>query len=378
MPKTAKKPEILLVTRPLTPPWDEASKNFAYLLARSLIGFKFHILVGEKIPRLPKNIIQHQIYRGADWNIMQKTKLVLKLFILLKRNPQIKIIHFIFVPTPFNTKILKNLIASFSVKTVQTIACVSEKNKERINPLLFADRLITYSRHSAAIFSGGDRKKTLVIPPFIDFNEFTPIAENKKRELRMKYRLGREEKIILYPGEYSRLNALPTLHQGFILIKSKIPNAKLLMACRLKSREDQKIEKEFQSQIAKTGLTNSVAFLGRVKNMAEIYQLSDLTVFPVRSMEGKFDFPFVLLESLACGTPILTSDIAALPEIWDSNQDYLNKYIFDHANVSAFAVKSIAILKEKAGGNAALPKYAKQKFNRRKILEAYSKMYSSI
>jgi len=378
MKSTDKIHEILLVTRPLTPPWDEASKNFAYLLAKRLVGFKFHILVGEKDSHLPQNVTQHLIYRGADWNIMQKTKLVLKLFLLLKRNPQINIVHFIFVPTPFNTKILKSLTASPSVKTIQTIACVSGKNKGGIKTLLFADRFITYSKYTTANFSGEDRKKTLTISPFIDFKKFTPVGKNKRGKLRIEYRFRPGDKIILYPGEYSRLNALDLLWQGFCSIRSKIPNAKLLMACRLKSREDQKIERAFQEKIAKSKFADSVKFLGRVENIKELYQLSNLTVFPVKSMEGKFDLPFVLLESLACGTPILTSDIGALPEIWQDNPEYLEKYVFPSKDPSLFVKKSVSILNQKEPADLKLAAYIKNRFNQEKILKKYAQIYSTL
>ena len=57
--------DILLATRPLTPPWDEASKNFAYFLAKSIhdSGLRVHILTTPtRLDDMGDHVIQHPIY----------------------------------------------------------------------------------------------------------------------------------------------------------------------------------------------------------------------------------------------------------------------------------------------------------------------------
>jgi len=390
MEKTSRVPEILLVTRPLTPPWDEASKNFAYTLARNLKDFHFHILVGEYDANLPKRITQHVIYHGSSWTTLQKTKLVLKLFLLLKRTRGINIVHFLFAPTPFNTRVLKSLVKSFPVKVIQTIASVPKNAKDKIASALFADKLIVYSEYAknnlvgTRNFSSPHKGKISIIPPFIDFSEFSIPGQEERNALRKKWKVGKGEKVILYPGEYSRLGATDNLFEGFVRIKKKLPEAKLFMACRLKKKEDQKIERKFKKDISIAGLSSSVNFLGKVKNIRKLYAVSDLTVFPAnfmegKSLEGKFDFPFVLLESLACGTPILTSNVAALPEIWKRDRKYLEKFVFPSGKPNIFANKCLEILKQERKVYAKkLSKFVIERFNKDEILEKYSTLYSSL
>jgi glycosyltransferase involved in cell wall biosynthesis len=390
MENTNKKPEILLVTRPLTPPWDEASKNFAFQLAKNLDKYHFHILVGEYDPELPKRITQHVIYRGSAWTTIQKTKLVLKLFLLLKRNPSINIVHFLFAPTPFNTTVLKNLVRASAVKVIQTVASVPRNAREKINAALFADEIVVYSDYAkkqllaAARKNPKKKKEITVVSPFIDFAEFALATQKERQAARKKWKIDPAEKVILFPGEYSRLGAMDNVLKSFRIIKKRLPASRLLMACRTKKKDDQKIERKFKKDISLAGLSSSVNFLGRVDNIRELFIISDLTIFPAnfmegKSLEGKFDFPFVLLESLACGTPIITTNIAALPEIWQEDKALQKKYLFEKGDYKELARKSLAILKQNRTVFAKeLNKFVIARFNKENSLENYSKIYESL
>jgi glycosyltransferase involved in cell wall biosynthesis len=67
------------------------------------------------------------------------------------------------------------------------------------------------------------------------------------------------------------------------------------------------------SRAAELSLQDDVAFLGYVaeEHLPALYCLSDLLVFP--SLYEGFGLP--PLEAMACGTPVITSDSSALPEV---------------------------------------------------------------
>jgi len=63
---TMSRKTILLATRPLVPPWDEASKNFAYFLAKSITKHQVTVFTTPTpLPDLPGNVIQDPRYTGA-------------------------------------------------------------------------------------------------------------------------------------------------------------------------------------------------------------------------------------------------------------------------------------------------------------------------
>jgi glycosyltransferase involved in cell wall biosynthesis len=65
-------------------------------------------------------------------------------------------------------------------------------------------------------------------------------------------------------------------------------------------------------QVREEGLTEAVRFLGFVADadLPALYTLADLLAYPSR-YEG---FGIPVLEAMACGTPVVTSDNSSLPE----------------------------------------------------------------
>ncbi|MHA1747933.1 MAG: glycosyltransferase family 4 protein [Promethearchaeota archaeon] len=71
----------------------------------------------------------------------------------------------------------------------------------------------------------------------------------------------------------------------------------------------------YQSLVKKWGLQDNVKFLGRVSDqkLIELYYNSDVLILPsVSELEG---FGLVALEAMACGTPVIVSDICGVSEV---------------------------------------------------------------
>ena len=81
------------------------------------------------------------------------------------------------------------------------------------------------------------------------------------------------------------------------------------------------LKESLRAVVKESNLAESVKFLGRVSedDLPRYYQAADFFVLPTRELEG---FGLVILEAMACGTPVLGTPIGAIPEtvgLFDKN-----------------------------------------------------------
>ncbi len=74
------------------------------------------------------------------------------------------------------------------------------------------------------------------------------------------------------------------------------------------------LRSSLERQIREQGLSDRVALLGFIleADLPKYYQAADLVLMPTQEMEG---FGLVTVEALACGTPVLGTPVAAIPEV---------------------------------------------------------------
>ena len=196
-----KRKKILLVTRPISPPWDEASKNFAYYLAKNIgDGFEMNMMTKEVMPGLSQNIVQHPIYTTseiADFGLGQKLKASLFQY---RTKGLFDINHYFFTPTKLNSLLIKTCLSSKKTKTIQTVATLREDllSDDDLKNILFADLIITYSDYAKNKLESLGFENVKRIYPGIDIEKFKPETKNMKTMDILSIRPG--DFIIAYPS----------------------------------------------------------------------------------------------------------------------------------------------------------------------------------
>lgn len=131
---------------------------------------------------------------------------------------------------------------------------------------------------------------------------------DKKRQIINKYNL---DKFILYVSNIHRYKNFIELTQAFAMIHNKIDNEiKLVLVGRC---FDDGYYDEMIRFIREKGLEERVLFLGEVpyEELPFLYASCKLFVYPSTCE----NCPNILIEAMACGAPILASNIEPMPEI---------------------------------------------------------------
>jgi glycosyltransferase involved in cell wall biosynthesis len=148
--------------------------------------------------------------------------------------------------------------------------------------------------------------KIHVIPGGVDIERFQP---NLSRNLaRTQLGWPSDRQIIFTSRRLVNRVGLDKMLEAMAIIKPRVPDVMLAIAGR------GPMLVSLQQQAEYLGLSDRVKFLGFLpdEQLPVAYQAADLSVMPSQSFEG---FGLALVESLACGTPVLCTPVGGMPEI---------------------------------------------------------------
>ena len=193
-----------------------------------------------------------------------------------------------YLPNKFALYYAKFMI-SRAVKRSEYILTVSENTKKDLIKYFNADPnkiVITYN--------GVDKK-------------FRCKEKSEYEYLYSKYRIDRNKKILLYVGNKKPHKNIAKLIKAMSLLENK-ENYTLVL-----SGKGFEGYNELENLSDKLGLNELIIHTGIVSDeeLVDLYNLADLFVFP--SLYEGFGIP--LLESMACGTPVICSNSSSLPEV---------------------------------------------------------------
>jgi len=366
---------ILLITRPIAPPWDEASKNFAFYLAKSVENFEFSVLTPGVVNSLPLKIKQLPIFSSNHPNLRlnQQAKL-LKLIPLIGK---FDIAHFMLTPNKLNAFGFKTFLTRRQTKSVQTVATLREDlfSDKDFKKIIFADLVITYSDYAKNKLTKLGFKNVQRIYPGIDVQLYSPATKNLSTLALFKIK--QDDFVISYQGEYTRLGATDTIVASLPQLFKEIPNAKFIFANRIKNEKDAVKKAQVIETLKKNGIIEKVVFTDTFSDMPKIYNLSDVVIFPAQNMYGKFDVPLVVIEAMACAKPVVISNLPILQE-FSSNK---NSISIDPTSQTQL-VKAIVDLsqdKEKCTklGKAAR-QYVTENFDINSVAKQYERAYRDL
>jgi len=147
------------------------------------------------------------------------------------------------------------------------------------------------------------------IPNGVDINIFNL---KNKLEMRKKLNLPLDKKILLFSSDFGTDNPYKGgeyIKQTYEILKNREDLFFLIIGGDSTELTDKNLKK--------------VEYLYNEKDLSEYYSASDLFIYPTLAD----NFPYVVLESMACGTPVVAFNTGGVPEqIQHCKTGYLAKY----------------------------------------------------
>jgi N-acetyl-alpha-D-glucosaminyl L-malate synthase BshA len=213
-------------------------------------------------------------------------------------------------------------VTQFSMQQSDALTAVSEYLKERTMTEFDISREIR------------------VIANFVDPQRFRRLKKD------------REQKVVCHSSNFRPIKRIPDIVKAFKIISEEID-------CKLSLMGSGPERFEAEKMVKNLGISESVEFLGNVKNVEEVLGRSDLFLLPSEDES----FGLAALEAMSCEVPVVASDVGGLKGLVSHGVD---GYLIGVGDVEALARYSLRILqdprlREEFGRNA-----------RQKVLEKYT------
>jgi len=171
------------------------------------------------------------------------------------------------------------------------------------------DAVITVSacsRRDILAHFGLSPKRIAVIPEGVE-PRFRPVPDSPERRAALA-RYGVAPPFLLYLGGINARKNLSRLLEAYARLRERHPRLRLVIGGKRQWQAG-----EIMATFARLALGDAVCFTGYVEDadLPALYSAAEVFVFP--SLYEGFGLP--PLEAMACGTPVVTSTVSALPEV---------------------------------------------------------------
>jgi glycosyltransferase involved in cell wall biosynthesis len=225
-----------------------------------------------------------------------------------------------------------------------------------------ADAIVSNSRQGEAYWRSKKIKCPLyVIPNGVPFNETAAADPAGAADLS----LGPATKMLLFAGRMDAGKNIENLIVALSLVANETPFTALLCG-------DGPLRPALEELAAELGIKSCVIFTGYVSNLWSLMKRADSFVFLSR-FEG---CPNVVLEAMACGCPLIVSDIPAHREILD---DRSARFVgLDDVTQIAAAIKTTLMFGDAARERAGAAKAKVAPWTVEAMAQRYEQLYLTI
>ncbi len=201
-----------------------------------------------------------------------------------------------------------------------------------------------------------------VIPNFIWPDDYYPPAAGAKRSGLAPA----GHKVLVHVSNFRPVKRVSDVVKVFAGVREAMPATLVLVG-------DGPDRDPVEAEVDGLGLTKHVRFLGKVDRVGDILREGDLFLLPSNTES----FGLAALEAMACGVPVVASNLGGIPEVVVDGE---TGFLAPVGDVAQMTTRAVALLKDPAA-HARMRERAiarAQEFTAERIIPLYEQMYQDV
>ncbi len=154
-----------------------------------------------------------------------------------------------------------------------------------------------------------NKSNVSLVPRGIDLEEFKP--RKKNQALLDQYNINKNDLVIMTVANLVPVKGIEMLIDVFDQISKKYKNLRLLIV----GDNNNQYGKRLEQKIKKLNTYSKIHFTGKIINVPDYYSIADLFIINTLDEGRREGCPVALLEAMACGLPVIGSDIPGIRDI---------------------------------------------------------------
>jgi phosphatidylinositol alpha-1,6-mannosyltransferase len=299
--------EILFVSKPVEPPWNDGSKTMVRDLAASLRAHAPVVLGSRGSTFAPEGARVDRVVRASGGHALSTADGARVLARLAVGRGEAAW-HFFFQPNPRTSRAARAIARLRRMPVIHTVASAPSAG---VDPrrVLFADRTVALSRATESrLLEAGVRGVARIAPPV---RSLAVPTEDERRAARAAFGLSLDAPLIVFPGDLERGEGAARCIDAL----RAAPDAVLALAFRRKSAATDEAESALRARAARLGVATRVRWIGETDRILALLGAAHVVALPSIDLAAKVDLPIVLIESMWMARPVIVAAGAPAEEL---------------------------------------------------------------
>ncbi len=355
-------PDVLFVSKPVAPPWDDGNKNLVRDVATSMQRYRPRVMVPRGSPL--RGVESEGLYASAGEYRPSRWSNA-RVLARLIGGAQVDLWHFFFAPNRLTLRAGAIARRVRGTPCVHTIASAPD-DLEHVARMLFADRIIALSARTAARLSRlGVR--AVQVPPALRAPTVTRDEISASRA-----RHGLPATYVLYAGDLEGGDGAET----FVRAASVKSDRAWVIASRPKTPRAAHAETALRARASEQG--TPIVWLGRIDDIHAVVAGAACVVLSSNTLQAKIDWPLVLLEALSLSVPVIVAKATPAEELAESGGATVIASGDPRALVDAVDRWAGLAVDERVGTLSVAAAWVRSRCNPAAVASAYEAVYDEL